>query len=93
MNYELLSKLAMEEAEKSKNETLLLKKRNEILNKEVERLESLIKKIEDEKISLKNETAKLKKEFDALKIVLEFREDEKQDFPHYSWGIWGGGGK
>ena len=32
MNYELLSKLAMEEAEKSKNETLLLKKRNEILN-------------------------------------------------------------
>jgi hypothetical protein len=24
-----------------------------------------------------------------LKIVLEFREDEKQDFPHYSWGIWG----
>ena len=45
MNYELLSKLAMEEAEKSKNETLLLRKRNEILNKEVERLESLVKKI------------------------------------------------
>lgn len=84
MNYELLSKLAMEEAEKSKSETLLLKKRNEILNKEVERLESLVKKIEEEKISLKNETTELEKELDALKIVLEFREDEKQHFSHYS---------
>ena len=49
MNYELLSKLALEEAEKSKNETLLLKKRNEILHHEVEKMETLIEKIIEKK--------------------------------------------
>ena len=32
MNYELLSKLSMEEAEKYKNEAVVLKKRNEMKN-------------------------------------------------------------
>ena len=31
MNYELLSRLAIEDAEKSKNEALILRKRNENL--------------------------------------------------------------
>ena len=62
MNYELLSKLALEEAEKSKNETLLLKKRNEILHHEVEKMETLIEKIIEEKNSLKNEIENLKNE-------------------------------
>ena len=85
MNYELLSKLALEEAEKSKNETSILKKRNEILHNEVERLESLVKKIEQERVSLKDEVDTLKDEVISLKSVLEFKDDENQHYPHYSW--------
>ena len=85
MNYELLSKLALEEAEKSKNETSILKKRNEILHNEVERLESLVKKIEQERVSLKDEVDTLKDEVISLKNVLEFKDDENQHYPHYSW--------
>ena len=44
MNYELLSKIAMEESEKLKSETSVLKKKNQILNHEIEKLEALIKK-------------------------------------------------
>ena len=84
MNYELLSKLAMEEAEKSKNETLLLKTRNEILHHEVEKMEALIEKIIEEKNSLKNEIENLKHEIDSLKSALEFKKDENQHFSHYS---------
>lgn len=84
MNYELLSKLAMEEAEKSKNETLLLKTRNEILHHEVEKMEALIEKIKEEKASLKNEIENLKYEIDSLKSALEFKKDENQHFSHYS---------
>lgn len=84
MNYELLSKLAMEEAEKSKNETLLLKTRNEILHHEVERLESLVKKMEQERVSLKNEVDTLKDEVTSLKSVLAFKDDGNQHYPHYS---------
>lgn len=84
MNYELLSKLALEEAEKSKNETLLLKKRNEILHHEVEKMEALIEKIIEEKNSLKNEIENLKNEIDSLKSALDFKKDENQHFSHYS---------
>ena len=38
MNYELLSKLALEETDKYKNEISLLRKRNEILRNEVDNL-------------------------------------------------------
>ncbi len=84
MNYELLSKLALEEAEKSKNETLLLKKRNEILHHEVEKMEALIEKIIEEKNLLKNEIENLKNEIDSLKSALDFKKDENQHFSHYS---------
>ena len=84
MNYELLSKLALEEAEKSKNETLLLKKRNEILHHEVEKMEALIEKIIEEKNSLKNEIENLKNVIDSLKSALDFKKDENQHFSHYS---------
>ena len=84
MNYELLSKLALEEAEKSKNETSILKKRNEILLHEVERLEALITKKEEEKTTLKNEINSLKNEIELLKSALEFKEEEKQHYSHYS---------
>jgi predicted RNase H-like nuclease (RuvC/YqgF family) len=84
MNYELLSKLALEEAEKSKNETLLLKKRNEILHHEVEKMEALIEKIIEEKNSLKNEIENLKNEIESLKSALDFKKDENQHFSHYS---------
>jgi predicted RNase H-like nuclease (RuvC/YqgF family) len=84
MNYELLSKLALEEAEKSKNETLLLKKRNEILHHEVEKMETLIEKIIEEKNSLKNEIENLKNEIESLKSALDFKKDENQHFSHYS---------
>ena len=87
MNYELLSKLALEEAEKSKSENSILKKRNEILHSEVERLESLVKKIEQERVSLKNEVNTLRDEITSLKSVLAFKDDENQHYPHYSWGI------
>ena len=49
MNFELLSKLAIEENEKLKTEISLLRTRNNILHKEVERLEALLKANEDEK--------------------------------------------
>ena len=84
MNYELLSKLALEEAEKSKNETLLLKKRNEILHHEVEKMEALIEKIIEEKNSLKNEIENLKNEIESLKSALNLKKDENQHFSHYS---------
>ena len=84
MNYELLSKLALEEAEKSKNETLLLKKRNEILHHEVEKMETLIEKIIEKKNSLKNENKKIKNEIESLKSALDFKKDENQHFSHYS---------
>ena len=84
MNYELLSKLALEEAEKSKNEALLLKKRNEILHHEVEKMETLIEKIIEEKNSLKNKIKNLKNEIESLKSALDFKKDENQHFSHYS---------
>ena len=40
MNYELLSRLAIEDAEKSKNESFILRKRNEILHNEIDTLKA-----------------------------------------------------
>ena len=84
MNYELLYKLAIEENDKLKSEATILRKRNEILNHEVERLEALITKIEKEKVILKNEIGSLKDEIKLLKSALEFKEEEKQHYSHYS---------
>lgn len=78
MNYELLSKIAMEESEKSRNEALILRKRNEILHYEIENLKSKINKLEDEKKDLQ-------KEIETLKSALEFKEEEKKEpFSYYS---------
>ena len=49
MNYELLYKLAIEENDKLKSEVITLRKRNERLNLEIDKVESLIKNIQDEK--------------------------------------------
>ena len=48
MNYELLSNLYKEEAEKNKNDALILKTRNEILQNEIENLRQKVKKIEED---------------------------------------------
>lgn len=78
MNYELLSKLSMEEAEKYKNEALILKKRNEILQNEIENLKiELRKKDEDKKT--------LEAEIETLKKALEFKEEkQKEHFAYYT---------
>lgn len=77
MNYELISKLAMEENNNLRDEVLVLRKRNEILRNEVTRLETLLKNMEKEKINLKEES-------NSLKDALEFKKDEDLRFSHYS---------
>ncbi len=78
MNYELLSNLYKEEAEKNKNDALILKTRNEILQNEIENLRQKIKKIVEEKNSLE-------KEVESLKSALEFKEEkQKESFTYYS---------
>lgn len=79
MNFELLSKLAIEENEKLKTEISLLRTRNNILHKEVERLEALLKANEDEKNSFKSEVQ-------SLKSALEFKDgkDKDEKFSYYS---------
>ncbi|MFA6739912.1 MAG: hypothetical protein WCR78_00350 [Arcobacteraceae bacterium] len=84
MNYELLSKLAMEEAQKHKNETLILKRRNEIIHEEIAKFENLIERLEKENALLKEEVSTLKEEIDSLKSVLEFKKDENSHYSHYS---------
>ena len=84
MNYELLYKLAIEENDKLKSGVAVLKKRNERLQLEVEKTETLITKVEEEKITLKNEINSLKDEIKLLKSALEFKEEEKQHYSHYS---------
>ena len=78
MNFELLSKLAIEENEKLKTEISLLRTRNNILHKEVERLEALLKANEDEKNSFKSEVQ-------SLKSALEFKDEKDKDekFSYY----------
>ena len=70
--------------DKLKSEATILRKRNEILNHEVERLEALITKIEKEKVILKDEITLMKDEIKLLKSALEFKEEEKQHYSHYS---------
>lgn len=78
MNYELISKLTMEENEKLKVEISLLRKRNEILHHEVENIKSMIKKAQEEKISLENE-------IESLKSALTFKKDQNEyEIPQYS---------
>ncbi len=84
MNYELLSKLSMEEAEKYKNDALILRRRNEIIYQEIGKLKTIIEKLEKENSSLKEEITTLNSEIDSLKNVLEFKKDENQHYIHYS---------
>ena len=84
MNYELLYKLAIEENDKLKSEASVLRKRNERLYLEIEKFETLIKSIEEEKITLKNQMDLFKDEINLLKSALEFKEEEKQNYSHYS---------
>jgi chromosome segregation ATPase len=84
MNYELLYKLAIEENDKLKSEASVLRKRNERLYLEIEKFETLIKSIEEEKITLKNQMDLFKDEINLLKSALEFKEEEKQSYSHYS---------
>jgi predicted RNase H-like nuclease (RuvC/YqgF family) len=60
MNYELLSRLAIEDAEKSKNESFILRKRNQILHNEIDTLKAVIRRLEDEKENLLKEIEELK---------------------------------
>ena len=60
MNYELLSRLAIEYAEKSKNESFILRKRNQILHNEIDTLKAVIRRLEDEKENLLKEIEELK---------------------------------
>lgn len=79
MNYEILSKLAMEETEKLKNEKLILAKRNDILHMEIDTLKKMIRELQADK-------EELNKEIESLKSVLEFKEEEKKQegFSYYS---------
>jgi regulator of replication initiation timing len=79
MNYEILSKLAMEETDKLKNEKSILVKRNDILHMEIETLKKMIRELQAEK-------EELTKEVESLKSVLEFKEEEKkqESFSYYS---------
>lgn len=78
MNYELLSRLAMEDAEKSKNEAFILKKRNEILHNEIETLKAVIKRIEDEK-------SKIEKELEELRnSIKDENKTEEKVFTYYT---------
>ena len=83
MNYQLLSKLAMEENDRLKNDVSILRRRNEILRTEVERLEALLKNMEKEKQSLKEETNS-KEEVASLKKEEEIKKEEIHRFTHYS---------
>lgn len=84
MNYELLSKLSMEEAEKYKNEALILRSRNEIIYQEIGKLKAIIEKLEKENSNLKEEINTFKDEINSLKSVLEFKKDDNSHYSHYS---------
>ena len=44
----------------------------------------ILKNIQDEKELLENQINSLKDEINLLKSALEFKEDEKQHYSHYS---------
>lgn len=77
MNYELLSRLAIEDAEKSKNESVILRKRNEILHNEIDTLKAVIRRLEDEKENLL-------KEIEELKNSKDKEIEEEKVFTYYT---------
>ena len=78
MNYELISKLTMEENEKLKIEISLLRTRNEILHHETETLRAMVKKVQEEK-------AFLEKEVESLKSAISFKkQQDSYTIPAYS---------
>jgi predicted NUDIX family phosphoesterase len=81
MNYELLSRLAMEDAEKSKNESFILRKRNDILHNEIATLKAVIRRLEDENEKLLKELEELK---DSNKKDEEESLKEDQAFTYYT---------
>lgn len=81
MNYELLSRLAMEDAEKSKNESFILRKRNDILHNEIATLKAVIRRLEDENEKLLKELEELK---DLNKKDEEESSKEEQAFTYYT---------
>lgn len=81
MNYELLSRLAMEDAEKSKNESFILRKRNDILHNEIATLKGVIRRLEDENEKLLKELEELK---DSNKKDEEESLKEDQAFTYYT---------
>ena len=81
MNYELLSRLAMEDAEKSKNESFILRKRNDILHNEIATLKAVIRRLEDENEKLLKELEELK---DSNNTDEEESPKEEQAFTYYT---------
>ena len=81
MNYELLSRLAIEDAEKSKNESFILRKRNDILHNEIATLKAVIRRLEDENEKLLKELEELK---DSNKKDEEESLKEDQAFTYYT---------
>lgn len=77
MNYELLSRLAIEDAEKSKNEALILRRRNEILYNEIDTLKAVIKRLEEEKEAIL-------KELEELKNSKEEEKNKEKVFTYYT---------
>lgn len=77
MNYELLTRLAIEDAEKSKNEALILRRRNEILYNEIDTLKAVIKRLEEEKEAIL-------KELEELKNSKEEEKNKEKVFTYYT---------
>lgn len=67
MNYELLSKLAMQESERLKSENILLIKKSVILEQEIKNLKEFCKIIEKEKDAYKQRAIQFKNENETLK--------------------------
>lgn len=80
MNFELLARLAMEENEKYKNETFILKRRNDILHKEVDNLKAIIRKLEDEKKTFESEIESIKSYYEKK----DLEEELEKPFTYYT---------
>ena len=80
MNFELLARLAMEENEKYKNEAFILKRRNDILHKEVDNLKAIIRKLEDEKKTFESEIESIKSYYEKK----DLEEEVEKPFTYYT---------
>lgn len=80
MNFELLARLAMEENEKYKNEAFILKRRNDILHKEVDNLKAIIRKLEDEKKTFESEIESIKSYYEKKDV----EEEVEKPFTYYT---------